>query len=757
MGSVKRLRVWFASLGIATVLVVIGFYMVAKVEQRKLLREIPPKLGIEIQQSSQGFVFSKSEGGKTLFTIRASRATQYNEGNKASLHDVNIVVYGRQSNRFDQIYGSDFEYDPQAGTVSAKGEVHIDLQGVAEGDVSPDQGPPREMKNPIHLKTEGLVFNQKSGTAHTDGVIEFRVPQASGQALGATYESKTNRLTLEKNVELTTGADKTPTQLKARHGEITKDPREIILEGADLLQQERTVRAQHVQIALTEQNDINNIVATGDVQLEENGPQGLNIQAPRADLLTGAQSALRSALFSGGVQFSGKGTNNIVGRSQRLKVDFADGNRVQRVEAFQDVHLLQTPQNDSRNQQNVELSTQAFAMNVADGKRLTNGETGGPGTITLTPIRPQTPGEKTVITANHFQAEFDDTGHIARLRGEPEARVVSLVPGQPEKSSESRTLVANFAPGGGLTDIIQEGSVFYVEPAAPGSRELGGRKAQAQRVRYLPDDDTLTLTGSPRFVDSGMTITADSIRVNRRSGDAFAQGSVKSTYSELRQQPNGALLATADPVHVTSSAVNANRQTGIARYTGGARLWQAANAVEAPVIEFDRVHRSITAEGSPNKPVTSVFVQIDNKQGKTTPMVVTAQKLTYVDAERQAHYTGGIRARGNDLNITAAKADVILLPAGQNNAKVQGPSQLDRIIAERSVVIQQQERRANGEKLVFTAADNAFVLTGGAPMLSDPEHGTVRGDSLTFYSHDDRVVVASEGSSRTVTRARVTH
>ncbi|HEX8925173.1 MAG TPA: LPS export ABC transporter periplasmic protein LptC, partial [Terriglobales bacterium] len=522
MGSVKRLRIWFATLAIATVLVVIGFYMAAKVQQRQLMRQIPPKLGVNIQQSSQGFVFSKSEGGRTLFTIKAARATQFKQGGNASLQDVNIVVYGRQSNRFDQIYGSEFDYDPQAQTVTAKGEVHIDLQGTAEGNVSPDEGPPQELKNPVHLKTEGLVFNQKTGTAHTDGIIEFRVPQASGQAMGATYESKTNRLTLEKNVQLITEGNKDTTTLIAHHGMITKDPREIILDGTEVVQAERTIRAQRVQVALSEQNEINNVVATGDVQVAENGDQGLNVQAPRADLLTGAQNALRSALFSEGVQFSIKGANNVVGHSRRLKLNFAEGNRLQRIEALEDVHLVQTPDENGKNQQAIDLATQALAMNVLDGKRLSTGETGGPGTITLTPTHPQTPGEKTVITAHGFHAEFDASGHIAKLRGEPDARIVSLIPGQPQKSSESRTLVANFSPGGGLSDIVQEGSVFYVEPAAPGSKELGGRIAQAQRVRYLPDDDTLTLTGSPRFVDGGMTITADSIRVNRRSGDAFA-------------------------------------------------------------------------------------------------------------------------------------------------------------------------------------------------------------------------------------------
>ena len=37
------------------------------------------------------------------------------EGGKAELRDVSIVVYGRQSNRYDQIYGDDFAYDPKTG------------------------------------------------------------------------------------------------------------------------------------------------------------------------------------------------------------------------------------------------------------------------------------------------------------------------------------------------------------------------------------------------------------------------------------------------------------------------------------------------------------------------------------------------------------------------------------------------------------------------------------------------------------------
>ena len=55
-----------------------------------------------------------------------------------------------------------------------------------------------------------------------------------------------------------------------------------------------------------------------------------------------------------------------------------------------------------------------------------------------------------------------------------------------------------------------------------------------------------------RVSEGAMVTTARTIRINRITDDAFADGNVKSTYSELTEQANGALLASASPIHVTS-------------------------------------------------------------------------------------------------------------------------------------------------------------------------------------------------------------
>src|SRR6266568_3951929 len=125
--AISRLRRWFAIGAVVAVLAVAGTYFYARWKTRNAIENIPAKLGIEVQQTAKDFTVSRSEQGHTIFKIQASKSVQYKQGGHAELHDVTITLYGRDSSRFDQIYGSDFSYDPQSGDVVAKGQVQIDL------------------------------------------------------------------------------------------------------------------------------------------------------------------------------------------------------------------------------------------------------------------------------------------------------------------------------------------------------------------------------------------------------------------------------------------------------------------------------------------------------------------------------------------------------------------------------------------------------------------------------------------------------
>jgi lipopolysaccharide export system protein LptA len=284
----------------------------------------------------------------------------------------------------------------------------------------------------------------------------------------------------------------------------------------------------------------------------------------------------------------------------------------------------------------------------------------------------------------------------------------------------------------------------------------GTRQAWAQRATFTPADQMLVLNGSPRVADSGMTTTAQVMRMNRASGDATAEGSVKSTYTELKAQPDGGMLASADPIHVTSRTMTAHRSTAVAVYTGNARLWQNANIVESPSLQFDREHRSLVAQGTPGHSVSTVLVQVD-KSGNATPVTITSALLTYTDVERKIVFDGGVIAKGSDATMTAQRMNVFLLPRSQpaTSSDLGTPGQIDKIVADGSIVINQPSRRATGDRLVYTAADERFVLTGGPPSIFDAERGKITGNSLTFFRRDDRVLVEGTPTSPTVTKTRV--
>src|SRR5215468_8912104 len=280
--EVSRLRRWFALGAIGMVLLVAGMYLYARHRISNALKEVPQKIGIDVQQTAQGFTVSRSEPGHTLFKIQASKAIQFKQGGRAELHDVAITLYGRDSSRFDQIYGSDFLYDPESGDVSARGEVQIDLQANPEGLTKPDQSAPKELKNPIHLRTIGLTFNQKTGNASTTEKVDFEVPQASGSATGASYVA--NMLTLQSNVTITfTGA--TPARVNAAHAAITKDPHVVVLDHPHVENGPDKSQAEKATVFLRPDNSIDRVLATGDVRIEASGTQSTQVRAAQLELL----------------------------------------------------------------------------------------------------------------------------------------------------------------------------------------------------------------------------------------------------------------------------------------------------------------------------------------------------------------------------------------------------------------------------------------------------------------------------------------
>jgi lipopolysaccharide export system protein LptA len=806
---IYRLRRWLAAIAVLFVAMTAGMYFYARMRLRDVLKEVPNKLGIDIKQTANGFQFSKSDGKRTLFTVQASDLKQFKLDGSAELHNVSIILYGRDSARFDQIYGNDFTYDKKSGNVTARGEVQIDLEANPTGVTGADQAAPKELKNPIHLKTTNLVFNQTNGDASTKARVDFRTPQATGWAVGMQYVAKTNVLTLDSQIHVTLGGPDT-SHLFATHGSITRDPRLVVLEHPRLERESGTVQSEQATFFLGPDNEVQRVLATGNVNAESTQQNSDPIHA-RADegemFLTGKQNLLRTATLTGHVHVERAGSQPMKGDAGHaildfMNQDFLGQNQLQKVHAFDGVRLAQhavvgtnTPGSTSSAPQDYEITAPTIDFFVAEGRSLDRANTSGAAQITITPAQTSNPADakassqRTVITAGRFDAKFaatsEGSSRLSTIHGAPDAKIVNSAPGMPDRVSTSQTLDATFLPAGGISSIVQQGSVAYTDNQPPDKRT----QAWADKALYTPADQMLVLTGSPRVSDGSMVTTARTIRINRTTDDAFADGNVKSTYSELKEQPDGALLASASPIHVTSATMTAHNSPAVALYEGNARLWQDANIVEAPSIQFDRDRRFLVAQGTAAQPVSTVLVQAkltqkedappgnpkapqDAKQHKTnakpeekpadtSPVAITSARLTYADSERKAHYEGGVVAKGTSFTAASNTMDAYLLPRSQTSSNQQltgqiaGPGQLDHMVAQGNVVVLQPGRRAQGQTLVYTASEAKFVLTGGPPSIFDAERGKITGVSLTFFRGDDRVLVEGEASTPVVTQTRV--
>ncbi|HTW57039.1 MAG TPA: LptA/OstA family protein [Terriglobales bacterium] len=868
---IYRLRRLLAATAIVLTAVVVGMYFYARMRVRDVLKEVPNKLGYDVRQTANGFQISKSDGKRTLFTVQASKVKQFKLNGNAELHNVNIVLYGRDSSRFDQIYGDDFSFDQKSGDITAKGEVQIDLVANPEGAVSPDQSAPKEMKNPIHLKTQDLVFNKDTGNAATDARVDFSAPQASGWAVGVRYVGKSNTLTLLSQVHIAMNGPNGGV-IEAERGVVTNDPRVIVLEHPRLDRESETMQADQASFYLDANDNVQRIVASNHVTAETRpakkaevkkaeaknaevktaevktdkeaanqgsnkgsapGPEPIRSRADQAEFLFTGQNLLRTGILTGHVHVEQAGPQPMQGDAGRVILDFAGDNELQKVHALDGARLVQMGSQAgahpagrqaaqeaaaARNSgiasgpQDFELAASAIDFTIGAESVLQRAVTSGAAQITIWPASESgvhespavEPGaavavaERTVVTAGKFDAQFamvDGKNQITKMHGAPDARIVNSSPGEPDRVSTSESVEALFQPQGGIESLTQQGDVVYTDNQSPDKR----MQAWANTARYTPADQLLVLTGNPRVTNGGMATTAKTVHINRATGDAVAEGDVKTTYSDLKEQPDGALLASSSPIHVTSRTMTAHHDSGIALYTGNARLWQDANIIEAPSITFDRDRRFVTAQGTAAQPAQTVLVQKEKAQpdqsqvektsagskgppksptqpkgagaqgvkadplGGSSPIAITALKLTYADSERKVHYEGGVFAKGEDFTAKARTADAYLVPRSQSsgNQAFAGPGQLDHMVALGDVVITQPSRHADGQKLVYTAADDKFVLTGGRgselPSIFDAEQGKITGVSLTFFRTDDRVLVEGEASTPVVTQTRVAH
>lgn len=785
-------------MGIATllILVVLGFIAVARYRTKNYLTGLPKRLGVDIQQQSDSFTYSQSSKGKTLFTVHASKEIQRRNG-KIGLHDVGIVLYGPTGQPTDRIHGADFEYDQKLQRMTAQGEVYIDLVPPASANLQPVKPGDAEARM-VHVKTIGLDFDQKAETASTSGAVEFRTAGYAGGAVGASYDAKRNVVILLSSVRLSGLRKDRPVLLTAERAELDRQSNVVDLVSAHYLSTgnsgTQSAEAHHAIVLIQQDGTPERVDAEGGVRLE--GAQQGEIASKRMALLLGPRGQAKDAHFIDEVRYrNDEGPKHSKGHATDVRIAFDSAGRAQRAAMSGGVGFVEL---DAASERELDAATVNVALSGGgDQPAVVRGaEAFGPGGAHLRMVDEDAKGRRTTdVHANKLVGRFaaaakktvltglDGTGNSQVERATLDPRRVMLS----KDTSHGESLKIDFKLGADsrpqLSRAEQHGNVRTLRETLGKNGEQQVEHGRSDDMVFETQTNLVHMTGSVEVQDASSAILADRLDINRATGDATANGAVRASYL---QQPAAGVRASEqqEPVHVIAMRAVFYKGIELTEFFGDAhrraRLWQGSSQVEAPVLDFYLKEKRLIARGASADDaaaVRAVLVGTSINTGakpSSGPLRVSSRQMIYADATRTIEFTGEVRAVDQGGMLTAQQATVWLAGAGVGTGVGAGVGtgvgagtsketsglmggKIDHMVATGSVVLEQPGRRGTGEKLVYTAVDSTYVLTGTRsvpPRVEDSAEGSTTGAALRFRSGDDSVQVLGSEDGKVAGRVR---
>ncbi|HKV04084.1 MAG TPA: LPS export ABC transporter periplasmic protein LptC [Candidatus Acidoferrales bacterium] len=771
---------WSAIAAGAIALLVAGVYGERALQRARARRNAPAAVPITVQQQSAQFSFSEVEQDRTIFTIRASQATQYKNPNRAMLEDVWITVYGRDGSRNDNIHTRECSYTPETGDVRCAGEVQIDLEN-AGADPGKSTGPPR---NSVEVKTSDLSFNRNTGEASTAAPVDFRFQAGQGRGVGIAYNTHDSTVRIEHGVEFDVAPSPQtgglPVTATGSSLEIRRNERTVVLNGpVKIAEGARELSADTISVKLDSDFHARRAVAEGHPGLRSTEGGGkIAVSADRFEGLLDPSGWIDKVTADGGITGT-RQTATGTDRFSAAHLEFAmvpGRNLVRDLTATGGVAAESDQGNDSR-----VLKTDAIRVTFSEGAEEDISKPSGARTMdrqrietaeTLSPatIESKNGSDTTTLRAKRFAARLSPGGHLDELLGHGGVEVRTQSGSGAPRTISAAELAATFGAHGEWNTLDERGSVRF---------QQADREASADHANIVRATDMITLEGSPVVSDSMSRTTAASVVVNQKSGELRATGGVASTYLPAAQ--GDAVSLGSGAAHISADALSGSVNSGHVAYAGHARLWQGDSVLDSDQIDLWRDTKKMQAAGH----VVAVFPQASGgfaamggksassasgKSSGPTLWRVVAPVLTYWGDQGKAHMEGGVTARSNEGSLDSRTLDVFLDPAGA--APTGGPPhppsrgsaaapdanggrQLSRVLAQGNVVVRQGDRRGMAEQAEYTAADGKFVLSGGQPTIADASSDTTTGRSLTFFVASDTILIDSEEGSRTLTKHRV--
>lgn len=429
-----------------------------------------------------------------------------------------------------------------------------------------------------------------------------------------------------------------------------------------------------------------------------------------------------------------------------------------------------------------------FQMNLkyaADGESLEHALVTGDASIQIAG-EPGHPGRQIVANTIDIALAPDGSTPTALLGRDAVQLTFPREAGVSGRTIQAANLDAKGEPGKGLTRAVFSGEVRYRERGEvdravnSGTLDVGmkagmtsiddarfahgvrfaaeGMTALAAAAHYDIDHGTLALTGTepgalvPHMVNDKIAVDGTSIDVTLAGPKVKAAGNVRS---ELKPAPPGgkpdgaandvrmpSMLKQGQPVIIVADKLDYDGAGSSGVYTGSARLFQGETSIKGESIVIDNKAGNLAATGGVT--TTTVLDQMGkDKKKERIHSIATAKEFKYDDATRRMTYAKDAHMSGPDGDMTATRIELYLKPSGD---------ELDRAEAYEKVALREQDRETTGGKLIYTTANETYVVTGSPVKIVDPCKRETIGRTLTFNKGADTIVVDGNAQVRTQTK-----
>ncbi len=745
---------------VGTVVVVVTAYIRA----RKTVKPIgvvraKPALPGKVTTVIEGYKYVRTdEKGRETLRLFAARDTAYEDG-RHELEKIDLTAFS-EDGKNARITAERGEYQLEGGEMTFMGNVKI---ASSEG---------------LEVASESMKYFQKEQIATTEVAVQFRKGEIAGSSIGAEVNARAHTLALRRDARLVSAlpADPKsrkpvpPVEIRSDRATYAELDGVVRFEGnAQTVQGERTARADGMTGVIDLQTKkLTRVEMRGNSFLQslEKG-KASEVRARDMDFHFDEEQRLKAASADGGVRalsLEKDAPREILAermlaeyrpteKGSELQTVTTQGRTTMRLEVAEGAPNARTVTERVLEADGVQASFRE------DGKNLARAEAGGNAMLTVTPRAVTPKSEIRRLRAARFTVDFFPTGNAIRTFLADGNAVADFEPMAPapkgsaaprKKTISGKKMTAQFAePTQEIADLTVEGDAKLVE---------GDRNATAARAVYAGATQIVALRGKPQLWDLNSRANAEEIDANLDTGESDLRGRVRTTWFS-RETTGGAapFKKNKAPVTIASDQARVRHNEGAARYVGNVRAWQDSDFIRADNLELDKGERTMTAWGGAQSAFYEFEREVEKNRRETVPVFTTSDRIVYTDANRTAHYEGDVKIRQGTDRIDAAAADVLL---DENNRLVS-------LTADRNVVLTQPGRRAAGDRVVYTAANDTAILTGNPAELQEQERAaTSKSPKLTLHLRDARIEAndisdasegASDGKSNAKRRVRTTH